>query len=143
MERKIAYKVVSKGHYSIRNCSYPKKYRKRYLLNKITKAPKNSMGIFIHKTLKEAIHKAKVRSSTENTITKVLRVEVLGDIYIPIRVGFVDDLEEFYKKYKIKYVRFWVNDFSSRLDTHLADVIKPIEVLHVFENGKETKKKGR
>jgi len=39
-QKHYAYKVVSAGHYSLYKKRYPKKYRKRYLLNKITKAPK-------------------------------------------------------------------------------------------------------
>jgi len=144
MKGKIAYKVVSKGNYSLCKYYYPKHHRRRYLLNKTTTARSDSIGLFIYKTESIAIAVAKEWSRILKTRTKVLRVEIIGDIYIPNRIGCFTKLEEFYSEYSKKdhwyrsvNVRIWVENFCDTEKSYLADAIKPIEVVKVFRNGKE------
>jgi len=71
-------------------------------------------------------------------------VEIIGNIYVPISIGPVDKVEQFYTDHIKKLltcqcpnIRYPVKDFQSFTGIYVVDAVRPVEIVKVFRNGKE------
>jgi len=133
-----AYKLVSKGHYSLLKDCMPKKYVKRYLKGKTTKALKGTMGIFCYNDPFTTTGIAKRYAKRHNSPVKILLVKLKGKIIRPLAIGNPALLDDFYNNYSVFYERSKATiSMGECISTVCAEEVEVItEVVICYPNGK-------